>query len=105
MVFQQQSVQVAQLGHHAPLLGFAQRKAFVGVAAQPAIQPHRPLRGGLQPLGQHGKRHAPRCMQMDHTLYIRPGCMHRTMNGKATGVDAGARAIDHLARNIDLDQR
>ena len=53
MIFQYQAVKAAQVKHKALLFFSAQRQPFIGVATEPAMQPHRPLRSGLQALGQH----------------------------------------------------
>ena len=41
---------------------------------------------------------------MNHAFSFWPGRMHRTVNGEAGRVDGPARAVNHLAAQVDLDQ-
>ena len=43
-------------------------------------------------------------MQVDHALDFRARGMHCAVNGEAGRVDGAARAVHHLASQVDLDQ-
>jgi hypothetical protein len=78
---------------------------FVSMAAEPAVQAHRPLRSRPQAARQHRQRHAGRGVQVHHTLHIRARRVHRAVDREPARVDTLARAVDHLAARVDLDQR
>ena len=50
------------------------------------MQPHGPLRGRLEPLGQHRQGHAPGRVQVDHALDLGARGMHRTVSASRPAI-------------------
>src|SRR5437899_8690271 len=80
----------------------AKGQALVGVAAEAPVQPHGPLRGRLQALGQHRERHTPGRMQVDHALDIGPDRKSTRLNSSHLG---NSYAVFCLKKKIRSTER